>query len=41
MRVKVDESGCPHTEAGPLGGEKQLMGSRWYADNEDVWSAGG
>jgi len=34
MRVKVDESGSRHTESGPLGGDKQLMGSQLGANDE-------
>jgi len=34
MRVKADESGSQHTEAGPLVGDRQLMGSQWGADDE-------
>jgi len=33
MRVKADESGSPHTVPGPVGGNKQLMGSQWGADD--------
>jgi len=33
-RVNADESGSPHTEAGPLGGDKQLMESQWGVDDE-------
>jgi len=32
--VKKDKSGSPHAEAGPLGDDKQLMGSRWGWDTE-------
>ena len=32
--VKANESGSLHTEATPLGGDKQLMVSRWGLDNE-------
>jgi len=34
MRVKADGSGNPDTEAGPLGGDKQLMGSHWGTEDE-------
>jgi len=33
-RVKADESGSPHTEAGPVGSDKQLMGRRWGVEDE-------
>ena len=32
--MKVEESGSPHPEAGPLGGNKQLMVSQSGADDE-------
>jgi len=32
--VKADESGSQHTDAGPLGSDKHLMGSWWGADDE-------
>ena len=32
--MQADESGSPHTEAGPLGGDKQLMGNRLGPDDE-------
>ena len=32
--MKADESGSQHTDAGPLGSDKHLMGSWWGADDE-------
>jgi len=33
-RVKAEERRSLHRDARPLGGDKQLMGSRWGADEE-------
>jgi len=34
--VKADESGSPHSQARPLEGDKQLMGSWWGTDDERI-----